>query len=475
MIMSLIGRLLFCCVILFCSFQLQAQLCTGSLGDPVVNIDFGSAANPGGQYAPPGAYTFIASSCPNDGFYTLTGSSSNCFGGSWHTVGADHTGNGYFMLVNASYQPGDFFRSTVSNLCPNTTYEFAAWVLNVMRASGIQPDLTFSIEKEDGTLLAQYATGPVAEHPAPVWEQFGFFFTTPPDNPVIVLRITNNAPGGIGNDLALDDITFRPCGPRVSAQIQGVPGEVSVCEYDQADLLFTADPSAWYLQPSVQWQLSLDSGVTWTDLADGNNYLRKPTAPGHYWYRFTVAETGAPAVCRINSNVLVCNIWPKPLADAGPDRVMLAGESIRMKGRTEPGTSFSWNPPWYLSDPARLDALAFPPSMTQYRLQVQAPSGCENEDWMTIQVAGDIYVPTAFTPNADGLNDTWTLPLNDPDWGAVVKIFDRYGQLVYTGEGLSIQWDGTYKGSALSAGIYVYILTTRSPQRLRKGTITLIR
>lgn len=473
--MSRIGRVILFFLSLCCRIELPAQLCTGSLGDPVVNIDFGSAANPGGQYAPPGAYTFVASSCPNDGFYTLTGASNSCFGGSWHTVVADHTGNGYFMLVNASYQPGDFFRSTVTNLCPNTTYEFAAWVLNVMRANGIQPDLTFSIEREDGTLLAQYATGPVAEHPSPLWEQFGFFFTTPPDNPVIVLRITNNAPGGIGNDLAIDDITFRPCGPKVSAQIQGIPGEVNICEYDQADLLFTADPSAWYLQPSVQWQLSRDSGMNWSNLAGGIHYLRKPTGPGQYWYRFSVAETGAPAVCRINSNILVCNIWPKPLADAGPDRVMLSGESIQMKGMTEPGAAYSWDPPWYLSDPGKLDPVAFPPNRTQYRLQVQSASGCMNEDWMTVEVAGDIYVPSAFTPNADGLNDTWRIPLMDPDWGLMVKIYDRYGQMVYAGEGLSIQWDGTFRGTLLSSGTYVYILTTRTPQRQRKGTITLIR
>lgn len=475
MIMSVIGRVLVSCYILCCSLELSAQLCTGSLGDPVVNIDFGSASNPGGQYAPPGAYTYIASSCPNDGFYTLTGSSSSCFGGSWHTVGGDHTGNGYFMLVNASYQPGDFFRTTVRDLCPNTTYEFAAWVLNVMRASGIQPDLTFRIEREDGSLLAQYATGPVPEHPSPLWEQYGFFFTTPPGNPVIVLRITNNAPGGIGNDLALDDITFRPCGPRVSAQIQGLSGDVNLCVYDQTDLLLEADPSSWYLQPDVQWQQSRDSGRTWQDLANGIRYIRRPGPPGHYWYRFTVAESGSPSICRINSNILVCNIWPRPLVDAGPDRVMLAGQTIQLSGRTDPGARFNWDPPWYLSDPFVPDPMAFPPSVTQYRLMVQSPEGCVNEDAMTVRVAGDIYVPTAFTPNGDGLNDTWSLPLVDPDWGIRVKIFDRYGQLVYTGDGMTISWDGSFRGAALPAGVYVYVLTARSPPLQRKGTITLIR
>ncbi len=82
---------------------------------------------------------------------------TDCFGGTWHDVAEDHTPsdiNGYMMVVNASFNPGDFFVKTVDGLCPNTTYEFAAWIFNVLepfacRGQGIKPNITFNIETTD--------------------------------------------------------------------------------------------------------------------------------------------------------------------------------------------------------------------------------------------------------------------------------------------------------------------------------------
>src|SRR5258705_5315815 len=146
-------RIFFLSIGIFISIFSTAQLCNGSLGDPVVNITFGSGAGGDTNFAAPG-YTYTNSVCPNDGSYTITSSSSGCFNNSWHSVTADHTGNGDFMLVNASVQPADFFLSTVTNLCPNTIYEFSAWIMNVLRsASGIQPNITFSIETTSGAIL----------------------------------------------------------------------------------------------------------------------------------------------------------------------------------------------------------------------------------------------------------------------------------------------------------------------------------
>ena len=143
------------------SFRAHAQLCQGSLGDPIVNITFGSGANPGAPLSAAATnYQFSPNDCPNDGQYTVRNRTDNCFGASWHTLNRDHTGdaNGYFMLVNASFQPSDFYVDTVNLFCSNTTYEFAAWVLNVKRTTvcagqpTILHNLSFSIEKTDGTV-----------------------------------------------------------------------------------------------------------------------------------------------------------------------------------------------------------------------------------------------------------------------------------------------------------------------------------
>ncbi len=454
-----------------------AQLCTGSLGDPVVNIHFGSPGQPDISFTPPGAYTYISSTCPNDGYYSVVGSTQDCFGGTWHTVTSDHTGGGAFMLVNASYDPGDFFRTTVSELCPNTTYEFAAWVMNVLRNGGIRPDLTFRVELQDGTVLGTFSTGPIDASPVPQWRQYGFFFTTPAFSENMILRITNNAPGGVGNDLALDDITFRPCGPAVTATIQGYAGDIELCEKDTSRFHFLADPSSYFINPAIQWQLSTDSGAQWKDIpgAQAALFTRRPTGHGHYRYRFAVTETDAPIRCRINSNEIIVHVWPLPVADAGPDRVLIAGDSLTIQAVSETGSGIQWQPAVYLSDPGILKPVARPPASITYQLSVLSSEGCRNTDQVTINVVNGIYVPTAFTPNNDGRNDRWRIPYLDPEWGATVTVYDRYGGLVYRGEGPNMAWDGKRGGVWQSAGVYVYVLYVRSTGYTQKGTIMLIR
>jgi len=269
----------------FLSLNVYAQLCQGSLGDPIVNITFGAGSNPGSSLtAATTAYQYVSNDCPNDGFYTVRNNTGNCFGGTWHSLTADHTGdaNGYFMLINASVQPSAFYLDTVRGLCSSTTYEFAAWVMNVLRpfacnANGNQPNLTFSIEKKDGSLLQTYNTNNIPTQGSPNWQQFGFFFTTPQGVSEIVLRIYNNSQGGCGNDLALDDITFRPCGPQIQSAISGYPSAtVSYCEGTARSFTFTSTVSAGFNNPSFQWQQSINAGP-WTDIpaATTTSYIKK--------------------------------------------------------------------------------------------------------------------------------------------------------------------------------------------------------
>ncbi|MBK5272912.1 MAG: hypothetical protein JJE22_18075, partial [Bacteroidia bacterium] len=86
-------RSLFLALAILFFIDAHSQLCIGSFGDPVVNITFGSGAtgNVSG-YAPDNSYIYTSLSCPNDGYYTITDFTSNCFNNSWHTVATDHTG-----------------------------------------------------------------------------------------------------------------------------------------------------------------------------------------------------------------------------------------------------------------------------------------------------------------------------------------------------------------------------------------------
>ncbi|MFN8291089.1 MAG: T9SS type B sorting domain-containing protein [Chitinophagaceae bacterium] len=459
-----------------------AQLCTGSLGDPVVNIPFGSGTNTSGFSAP--GYTYTTSTCPNDGYYTIVSSTSECFNGSWHTVTGDHTGGGYFMLVNASNNPGDFFVTRITGLCPNTTYEFSAWVLNVLHRTagdGIMPNITFRIETFSGAVLGSYNSGDIPQTPAPVWNQYGFYFTTSAGNTDVIIRMTNNAPGGIGNDLALDDITFRPCGPSLNSYItSGTSDHIDVCEMNQEIYDFDATLSQGFLLPVFQWQVSTDSGKTWNDIPGQTHlkYQRKPGAAGDYWYRLTVAEAGGGSIpgCRIASNILKINVHPKPAVNAGPDRIVVKGNSITLQASVSgENPVYNWAPPIFLSSDTALHPALSPLYDISYLLTAVSSFGCGNEDQVNIKVVNGIFVPTAFTPNNDGRNDTWRIPYLDVSLGPDVKVFNRSGQLVYHVTGAEVNWDGTIRGVLQPAGVYVYEIRFKEGTKDMKGTVTLIR
>ncbi len=335
-------------------FIAKAQLCQGSLGDPVVDITFGAGNNPGPPLpASTTAYQYFAADCPEDGQYTIRNSTSSCFNFTWFGLGSDHTGdpNGYFMLVNASYQPSDFFVDQIEGLCPNTTYEFAAWILNILvpyacNGQGEQPNITFTIETINGAILNSFNTGSIPSNSFAQWVQYGFYFKTPADVSEVVIRMTNNAPGGCGNDLALDDITFRPCGPQVTGYINNNPADtVNVCEGNVSTFTFNANISSGYTDPTYQWQENNGSG--WTDIAGANDttFTKQFATAGNYQYRLAVADAGNINVtnCRILSNVLEVNVHPKASDSISFSNPPCVGKSITLS--VPPGSTYEWTGP----------------------------------------------------------------------------------------------------------------------------------
>ncbi len=471
----------FYCVCQILILQGRAQLCTGSLGDPVVNISFGSGAGSDTNFSPPAHYTYTPSTCPGDGTYTITTQTSGCFQDHWHTITGDHTGNGAFMLVNASFEPADFFVTTVSGLCPNTTYEFSAWVMNVLKPlPGIKPNITFSIETTGGTVLNSFNTGDIDVTPQPEWKQYGFFFTTSAGNNSVVLRMTNNAPGGGGNDLALDDIQFRPCGPVIRSSILGQSDHIDVCVNEQSPYTFIGEISPGFTDPVFRWQLSRDSGKKWTDIpgADQLQYERKNSTPGQYWYRLSVAENGNAGIsaCRIASNLLVIHVHPKPGVSAGPDRIILPGGQTTLEGHASgEQVRFAWSPPDHLSSDTVLNPVASPGHDQYYILSALSGFGCSNEDQVLVKWVSGIFVPTAFTPNGDGKNDHWRIPYLDPLLNATVSVYNRFGQLMYRAAGATVDWDGTLNGIPQAPGIYVYLVKFSNGIPDMKGTVMLVR
>lgn len=379
-----------------------AQLCQGSLGDPLVKITFGAGSNPG----PPLAagitnYTYYPADCPNDGYYTIRNATSSCFSNTWVNIPSDHTGdpNGYFMLVNASIQPNDFYVDTVRGLCGGTTFEFSSWIMSILKTTacggtGIQPNMTFYIEKTDKTVLASYNTGDISSSNNALWLQYGFYFTTPAGVNTVVLRMKNNAPGGCGNDLALDDITFRPCGPTIQIGINGASLAIAnSCFGKPYTLALSSNVSAGYNLPVYQWQQSNNNGNTWIDIPSANNSSFTAVIPtnqpiGTYLYRLGISEqsNAGIAACKVISNIFQLIVNPYPTITIGANTPICEGGLLQLQGPNN--DTCVWAGPAGYSYMGSLASLG---PVTQdnagyYYLTATSAAGCATKDTILITI-----------------------------------------------------------------------------------------
>lgn len=233
--------------------------------------DFGSGSTTMGPPLTPGEtqYSFAPMNCdsPNDGNYTIT-NTTDCNGAgrkvftTWDVLRQDHTPgdvNGYMMIVNASYNPDIVIERTVTNLCPNTRYEYSLWIYNICPAADqagctIKPNLTFLI---DG--VGKYTTGDIT---AAGWQQVGFTFTTG-NTTTSTFSIRNNATGGNGNDWAIDDISIIQCLPTIAQS-----GNITKCIGTTGPTISATVTDANKQYTYYKWQESTDGGTSWTDLTN---------------------------------------------------------------------------------------------------------------------------------------------------------------------------------------------------------------
>jgi gliding motility-associated-like protein len=123
-----------------------------------------------------------------------------------------------------------------------------------------------------------------------------------------------------------------------------------------------------------------------------------------------------------------------------------------------------------------LNPVASPSVTTTYTLTVQTNAGCVASDTARVIVLPqNIAIPNTFTPNGDGINDTWDIKSLSFYANCSVAIFTRWGQKVYSSIGYSIPWDGTYKGTALPTGTYYYVIDLQNGHSPLSGFVAIIR
>lgn len=332
----------------------QLGFCQGNSGDPIFIETFGTGTT-NGPALPLGTttYQYVGAGEPGDGQYTIS-SSSTYF--DWHNT-PDHTPNdtnGKMFIVNADYTAGEFFRRDITGLCENTSYEFSAWLLNLLPASGcsgagIPINVKFQIwDITDTALLATGDTGNIAGTNAPNWQQYGLTFQTLPAQTAVILKMINNGNGGCGNDLAIDDIIFKTCGDNIAIEDAQTNNAIVVCEQDtpiQTPLTAVPDYSI-YNTHVYQWQESSDN-VVWADIPGETDqtYVTAPLTSTRY-YRVKVAEDAvnlSNPQCSSLSDVFEIQIVPQPDAPISiGDVENCGGQSETISVEVPTGVTVNW-------------------------------------------------------------------------------------------------------------------------------------
>lgn len=382
-----------------CTNTQAQQVCSGTLGDPIAGAgtDFGNGATNNGLPITGNTSYLYVTGTPGDGQYTIAKTTKGMNSG-WHQNITNHTPNdpnGYMMVVNADYNPGVFYKTTVTGLCPNTTYEFASYIINILNRSGIRPNIKFTIENDGVALAGGFSTGDIAESTTqPQWVKYGTTFTTPANLGVLTLTMTNDNPGGTGNDLALDDITFRACGPILVPKITNPTlgnniTETSICEGENINYTLEVEPPTGYTDPAYQWQTN--TGTDWVDIVGANalSYFVQITnaVTGNYLYRLAAAESIniGSLKCRVVSAPLTITVKAKPTPNASNTGAYCVGDNIQLKATG--GDTYLWTGPNSFSstdqNPIILNATT---AMTGDYTVTAYVNNCSNSTLTTVEI-----------------------------------------------------------------------------------------
>ncbi len=267
--------------------------------------------------------------------------------------------------------------------------------------------------------------------------------------------------------LYIDDVHFFRCSDTVFSV--HLPADTVLCEGDSLVLTPTVTDSLYALENETRTYLWSTGDTTPTITV---------TQPGSYWVRVTIdgefmawsdtitvgfisdfVTTALPhpdTICEGLSAQLAVQI---PAGMPGITTVWSTGDTAYAITVREPGTytAYTYNECFVHTDTFRL--------YTRF---------C----WDKEQAFTTLFIPNAFTPNADGRNDCFEV-VGEHLASYQIQIFSRWGELVYQSDDIAQCWDGTHRGRPVPDGVYLYVIrhTDRhgNPMPIRRGEIRLYR
>jgi gliding motility-associated-like protein len=142
--------------------------------------------------------------------------------------------------------------------------------------------------------------------------------------------------------------------------------------------------------------------------------------------------------------------------------------------------TYTWSPSGSLNDPNIPNPVATPTQSTRYVVYGIDTVGCQNTDTVNVNInpRDNLMVPSGFTPNGDGLNDEFKVTNLTFQKVMEFRVFNRWGQEIFSTTDGKKGWDGRWKGVPQDMGTYQYIIRIGFPDgfvETYKGDVTLIR
>jgi len=183
---------------------------------------------------------------------------------------------------------------------------------------------------------------------------------------------------------------------------------------------------------------------------------------------------------KIFSDTVKVTVIPRLNVDAGPsDTTAVDGQPIQLHGSG--ALNYLWSPSTWLNNINIANPVSNPLDSITYYLTGTDEFGCLGTDSIHLRfftMDSDMYVPTAFTPNGDGLNDLARPIMLGMKSLSYFRIYNRFGELVFETSQIDRGWDGIYKGKPQATATFVWMaegVTFKGQIKKKKGYVVLIR
>ena len=235
----------------------------------------------------------------------------------------------------------------------------------------------------------------------------------------------------------------------------------------------------------LKGQYNNASGIIWSSTGSGTfspsatnlnpTYIPGASDKSNGSVRLILKTTGNTACLPAADTVLV-SIKAAPVVNGGGVKYVLQNNSTILNPIISGSNlKYLWTPGVYLNHDTIPTPVCTPAADVSYKIIAIDNFGCSSSADVFVKVLKPLQIPNVFTPNGDGINETWQVK-NLKDYAdCKVEIFNRYGQLVYQSVGYTHEWDGILNGKPLPAATYYYVINLKIAAKPIAGFVDIVR